>query len=278
MMTIVKVFLFILGFLFVLGVVAVITVAVLGRKFYLSWKKPYKEAIESFNHLPAPSRSFIEAFVQHRTFGDWFQRRGKYELDTLAIAYCASDERKRVKIMEHLPKHTKRQFHHQLKRTKQLTQEEVIDASRIFKEYMKRELENPHQKVELGLYALYFHEEYGPALHRIQHHSRHLNKNLREKIEQIVEVSLRNIPYYKERRMYEHTHKLETVLTKDLPEMLELMTQFSPSQRAEKEKELEAYLHAFSKELQQSEEKVSADINQQLVIKMRATTEKFKTT
>jgi hypothetical protein len=277
MMTIVKVFLFILGFLFVLGVVAVIAVAVIGRKFYLSWKKPYKDAVQSFDRLPAPSRSFIETFVQHATFGEWFKRYGRNELDTLAVAYCASDERKRMKMMERLPKETKRKLHQHLKQTKQVTPEVVIEASNVFKSYMRQELENPHHSVDMDFYALYFHEEYGPALTTIQHNIKYVNATLRGKIEKVVAVILRSIPYYKERRMYEQTHKLETVLMKDLPDMLQILSQFSPSQRMEKESELEVYLQEFSKEVQQAEDKINADIEQQLVIKMKATTEKFRT-
>jgi hypothetical protein len=278
MMTIVKVFLFILGVLFVLGIVSVVTVALVGRKLYVSWKKPYKDALQSFDQLPIRSRSFIEAFVEHPIFGEWFKRNGRNQLDTLAVAYCASDERKRMKIMERLPKETKRRLHQHLKQMKQITQEDAMETANVFKEYMQKGLENPTKNIDMDFYTLYFHDEYAPALKIIQQNIRYVNATLRDKIEQVVSTILRSVPYYKERRMYEQTHKLETVLMKDLPGMLQILSQFSPSQRLEKESELEAYLQEFSKDLQQTEDKINADIEQQLVVKMRATTEKFRTT
>ncbi|GAA3331792.1 hypothetical protein GCM10020331_089760 [Ectobacillus funiculus] len=87
---------------------------------------------------------------------------------------------------------------------------------------------------------------------------------MQEAITDIAASVLSGIPYYKERRMYEQQHKFEVFfLTKDLPDMLTLISNLPPAQRKEKEQELTVYLQEFQEEINSSH----AALEQELKVK-----------
>lgn len=123
---------------------------------------------------------------------------------------------------------------------------------------------------------MYFYDRYPDALNTIQAYKRSVNPSLQRMVDEITISVLNALPYYQEQRMFEQQHKLETFLMKDLIAMLSLVTQLPPSQRPEKEEELQVYLQNFQKEMEAVERDIRDSIDHDLNVKMRAAKEKFK--
>jgi hypothetical protein len=66
-------------------------------------------------------------------------------------------------------------------------------------------------------------------------------------------------------------------LTKDIPDMLALISQLPPSGRVEKEEELILFLQEFQQEVEEAETSMFSSVERELNVKMRAAKRKFHT-
>lgn len=271
-MSILTFILLILGGLLLFGLSAAAFLLFIGRRLFLSWKEPYKRATESLMRLSGPSLSFLQEFSQHPSLYQWIRNEANREPAALSALFCAADDSTRDRILASLTKQEQKRLRTALKRKKKFLPQELDDAKSTVRRYMEKEYQNPLRKSSLSFYKLYFYEEYGQALQHIEHYKKAVNPVMQEAIIDIAASVLSSIPYYKERRMYEQQHKFEVFLTKDLPDMLTLISNLPPAQRKEKEQELTAYLQEFQEEINGSH----AALEQELNVKMRAAKEKFQ--
>jgi len=270
-MSILTFILFVLGGLLLFGLSAAAFLLFIGRRLFLSWKEPYKRATESLKRLSGPSLSFLQEFSQHPSLYQWTRNEGNREPAALYALFCAADDSTRDRMLASLTKQEQKRLRTALKRKKKFLPQELDDAKVAVRRYMEKEYQNPLRKSSLSFYKLYFYEEYGQALQHIEHYKKAVNPAMQEAITDIAVSVLSSIPYYKERRMYEQQHKFEVFLTKDLPDMLTLISNLPPAQRKEKEEELTAYLQEFQEEINGSHAALERELN----VKMRAAKEKF---
>jgi hypothetical protein len=269
--------LFALGFLLLSGLGVIAALFFLGRRLFLSWKNPYKRATDSLQRLSHTSVPFLKEFTHHPLFYQWLRTEGKQNQAVLPVLFCAADEHTREHIFSLLPKHEQRNLHIALKKKRGFTDEDINQTVMNVRRYMEQEYQHPEKQLDLSFYTLYFYDEYSTALTYIQNYKKSVNPALRGTIDNIVTSVLHSIPYYRERRMYEEKHKFEMFLTKDLPEMLSLISQLPPAQRHEKEEELAAFLKEFQQEAEEAENSMYSSVEHALNVKMRAAKEKFYT-
>ena len=270
-MSILTFILLVLGGLLLLGLGTAAFLVFIGKRMFLSWKEPYKRATESLMRLSGPSLSFLQEFSQQPSLYQWVRNEANREPAALYALFCAADDSAKDRIFASLTKPEQKRLRTALKRKKKFSQQELDDAKYTVRRYMEKEYQNPLRKSSLSFYKLYFYEEYGQALQHIEHYKKAVNPVMQEAITDIAASVLSSIPYYKERRMYEQQHKFEVFLTKDLPDMLTLISNLPPAQRKEKEQELTVYLQEFQEEINSSH----AALEQELNVKMRAAKEKF---
>lgn len=175
-----------------------------------------------------------------------------------------------------LPKDKQKKVHAMAKTTKKVTNEDIDVAAMKVKDFLRQESQQSSKPTDLSFYKLYFYDRYPDALNTIQAYKRAINPSLQRTVDEITIAVLNALPYYQEHRMFEQQHKLETFLMKDLTDMLSLVAQLPPSQRPEKEEELQVYLQNFQKEMEAVERDIRDSINHDLNVKMRAAKEKFK--
>lgn len=72
-----KLVLILIGVLLLVGFTIVVLLVYFGRKFYLSWAKPYKRANESIEKLSNKSTPFLQEFTQNPLFYRWIRTEGK---------------------------------------------------------------------------------------------------------------------------------------------------------------------------------------------------------
>ncbi|MFX3624452.1 MAG: DUF3974 domain-containing protein [Ectobacillus sp.] len=269
--------LYVLGFIVLFGIGAAIALFFLGRKLFLSWRKPYKKANDSLQRLAHAAHPFLDEFTRHPLFRQWLRTDARQELPVLTVLFCAADQQTKNYILSSLPKYEQKRLHATVKQKRKFTNEDVNYAVSAVRAYMDDEYHHPGKKHDLSFYKLYFYDDYAQAISYIENRKRAVTPALGKTIDDIIALVLQNIPYYRERRMYEQTHKFEMLLTKDLPEMLELISQLPPAKRQEKENELALYLADFRQELEEAENSMYSSVNHALNVKMRATKEKFYT-
>lgn len=272
-MSILSVILLILGIVVLFGLGAATALFLIGRRVLLSWKKPYKRAMDSFGRLSGQSLSFLREFSRQPLLYQWLYSEAVREPAAVVALFCAADDAAKERILALLSKQEQKKLHAMVKKKKKFTMQELDDARNAVKRYMEAEYRNPLRKLSLSFYKLYFYEEYASALQYIDDYKKAVSPVLQEAIESIVVSVLRSIPYYKERRMYEQQHKFEVFVTKDVPDMLTLISSIPPMQRREKEKELTVFLQEFQKDMDGAHTAVEHDLN----VKMRAAKEKFHT-
>lgn len=260
-----------LGGLLLLGVASAAFVLLIGRRLFILWKEPYKRATDSLRRLSGPSLSFLKEFSQQPLLYQWLRNEAMREPTTLQILFCAADAGAREHILASLSKQEQKQLHIAVKKKKKISPQELEGAKAALRRYLEKEYRNPLSSSSLSFYKLYFYEEYGQALQHIEQYKKALDPALQEAITDIAASALRSLPYYKERRMYEQQHKLEVVLTKDLPEMLTLISSLPSVQRREKEQELTAVLQELKEEINGAYSALEHELN----VKMRAAKEKF---
>ncbi|MBO9131033.1 DUF3974 domain-containing protein [Bacillus sp. 165] len=265
----------VLGFFLLSGLAVMVAMFFFGRKLFLSWKKPYRKAIDSLERLSHSSVPFLKEFTNHSLFYEWLRKERKQHQDVLPVLFCLSEERTRERIFLLLPKQEQRKLHVALKQKKSITNEDIEKVTASVQSYMEEEYKHPTKQLDFSFYTLYFYEDYAAALTYIQNYTKSINPALRETIDNIVVSALHSIPYYRERRMYEEKHKFEMFLTKDLPDMLSLISQLPPSQRHEKEAELGVFLKEFQQEAEQAKNSMYSSVENALNVKLRATKEKF---
>ncbi|WP_459503198.1 DUF3974 domain-containing protein [Bacillus sp. C1] len=265
------------GILLLLGFTLIVLLVYFGRKFYLSWTKPYKRAHESIGKLSNKSTPFLQEFTQHPLFYRWIRTEGKKEQKVLNTLFCTANQRSREQVFSMLPKDKQKKVHAMAKTTKKVTNEDIDVAAIKIKDFLRQESQQASGSTDLSFYKLYFYDRYPDALNDIQAYKRSVNPSLQRMVDEITISVLHALPYYQEQRMFEQQHKLETFLMKDLIAMLSLVTQLPPSQRPEKEEELQVYLQNFQKEMEAVERDIRDSIDHDLNVKMRAATEKFKT-
>ncbi|PFZ03526.1 hypothetical protein COL60_25745 [Bacillus pseudomycoides] len=264
------------GILLLLGFTVVVLFVYFGRKFYLSWAKPYKRAHESVEKLSNKSTPFLQEFTQHPLFYRWIRTEGKKEQKALNTLFCISGQRTREQVFSMLPKDKQKKVHVMAKTTKKVTNEDIDVAVMKVKDFLRQESQQSSKPTDLSFYKLYFYDLYPDALNTIQAYKRSINPSLQRTVDDITISVLNALPYYQEQRMFEQQHKLETFLMKDLIDMLSLVAQLPPSQRPEKEEELQVYLQNFQKEMEVVERDIRDSIDHDLNVKMRAAKEKFK--
>ncbi|MFC5773963.1 DUF3974 domain-containing protein [Ectobacillus antri] len=273
--TIISIILTILGIgaVLLLGTGAVVVIA--GRRLYVSWKQPYKRAVDSMEKLSHKSIPFLQDFTHHASFRRWLREEGRSDIEALSVLFCATDHSTKGFILDALPRHEQKRLHIKIKQKKNFAKEDIDFTAVKIREYMEQAYQQADQTLDMSFYTLYFHEEYGETLKYIQNASRTVHAELRETIQVVVTAVLRNIPYYRTRRLYEQQHKYESFIMKDLPEMLEIITQLPPSQRPPKEEELTSYLQKFYDEFLTEESMMYKNLDSALQVKMQATKEKF---
>lgn len=274
-MSFLSILLTVLGILLLLGLGTVTGLFFVGRKLYLSWRKPYKRAIDSLSRMSHTSVPFLQEFTHHPLFRQWLRVNGKQDLQALTVLFCATDNSTKGYILSSLPQHEQKKLHMKIKQKKSFTAEDVEKAVSKVRGYIENEYQHPTKKLDLSFYTLYFHEDYAEALKYIQNYKKSVNPLLQETIDDIATAVLHSIPYYRSRRMYEQQHKFEMFLTKDLPDMLGLISQLPPPQRQEKEKELAVFLKQFQQEFEEAENSMYLSVENALQVKMRAAKEKF---
>ncbi|PEB51837.1 hypothetical protein CON65_12025 [Bacillus pseudomycoides] len=275
-MSFIKMALILIGTLLLVGFTIVVSLVYFGRKFYLSWAKPYKRAHESIEKLSNKSTPFLQEFTQHPLFYRWIRTEGKKEQKALNTLFCAADQRTREQVFSMLPKDKQKKVHAMAKATKKVTNEDIDVAAIKVKDFLRQESQQSSKPTDLSFYKLYFYDRYPDALNTIQVYKRSINPSLQRTVDEITILVLNALPYYQEQRMFEQQHKLETFLMKDLIAMLSLVVQLPPSQRPEKEEELKIYLQNFQKAMEAVERDIRDSIDHDLNVKMRAAKEKFK--
>ncbi|WP_242218226.1 DUF3974 domain-containing protein [Bacillus cereus group sp. BfR-BA-01380] len=268
--------LLLIGIVLLLGLTAVILLAYFGRKFYVSWKKPYKRTTDSMERLSHSTVPFLQEFTQHPLFYRWIRTEGSSSQKAFTVLFCTANERTKEQIFSMLPREKQKKLHYTVKTTKQVTSEDMEMTTMKVKEFLKRELQQPSKPNDFSFYKLYFYDRYPDALKHIQMYKRSVNPSLQRCIDDVTISVLQAIPYYQENRMFEQQHKLETFLMKDLVDMLSLIAQIPPAQRSEKEEELTIYLKGFQKEMEAVERNIRNAVDYDLQVKMRAAKEKFK--
>ncbi|MDM5154951.1 DUF3974 domain-containing protein [Bacillus sp. DX1.1] len=268
--------LMLVGIVLLVGFTAVVLLVYFGRKFFLSWTKPYKRANESIEKLSNKSTPFLQEFTQHPLYYRWIRTEGKKEQKAFNTLFCAADQRTREQVFSMLPKEKQKKVHAVAKTTKQITNEDIDVAAMKVKDFLRQESQQSSKPTDLSFYKLYFYDRYPDALKTIEAYKRSVNPSLQKTINDITISVLNAIPYYQEHRMFEQQHKLETFLMKDLTDMLSLIAQLPPSQRPEKEEELTVYLQNFKKEMEEVERNIRDSIDHDLNVKMRAAKKKFK--
>jgi hypothetical protein len=274
-MSFISILLTVLGILLLLGLGTMVALFFVGRRLYLSWRKPYKRAIDSLQRLSHTSLPFLQEFTHHPLFRQWLRAEGKRDMQALTVLFCATDNSTKGYILSSLPKYEQKKLHTRIKQKRNFTKEDVERTVATVRSYMDNEYHHPAKKLDLSFYSLYFYEDYRDALSYIQNCKKLVNPTLQDTIDDIVVSVLHSIPYYRSRRMYEQQHKFETFLTKDLPDMIELISQLPPSQRQEKEKELGLFLKEFQLEFEEAENSMYSSVENALNVKMRAAKEKF---
>ncbi|KEK23531.1 DUF3974 domain-containing protein [Bacillus gaemokensis] len=272
----IKMVLILIGTLLLVGFTIVVLLVYFGRKFYFSWTKPYKRAHESIEKLSNKSTPFLHEFTQHPLFYRWIRTEGKKEQKALNTLFCSADQRAREQVLSMLPKDKQKKVHVMAKKTKKVTNEDIDVAAMKVKGFLRQESQQSSKPTDLSFYKLYFYDRYPDALNTIQVYKRSVNPSLQRTVDEITISVLHALPYYQEQRMFEQQHKLETFLMKDLTDMLSLVAQLPPSQRPEKEEELQVYLQNFQKEMEAVERDIRDSIDHDLNVKMRAAKEKFK--
>ncbi|MEI4803757.1 DUF3974 domain-containing protein [Bacillus sp. NPDC077411] len=268
--------LLLIGIVLLIGLTAVILLAYFGRKFYVSWKKPYKRATDSMERLSHSTVPFLQEFTQHPLFYRWIRKEGSGSQKAFTVLFCTTNERTKEQVFSMLPKEKQKKLHYTVKTTKQITSEDMEMTTMKVKEFLKRELQQPSKPTDFSFYKLYFYDRYPDALKHIEMYKRSVNPSLQRSIDDVTISVLQAIPYYQENRMFEQQHKLETFLMKDLVDMLSLIAQIPPAQRSEKEEELTIYLKGFQKEMETVERNIRNAVDHDLQVKMRAAKEKFK--
>ncbi|MFJ8526448.1 DUF3974 domain-containing protein [Bacillus sp. NPDC094106] len=275
-MSFIKMALILIGTLLLVGFTIVVSLVYFGRKFYLSWVKPYKRAHESIEKLSNKATPFLQEFTQHPLFYRWIRTEGKKEQKALNTLFCAADQRTREQVFSMLPKDKQKKVHVMAKATKKVTTEDIDVAVIKVKDFLRQESQQSSKPTDLSFYKLYFYDRYPDELNTIQAYKRSINPSLQRTVDEITISVLNALPYYQEQRMFEQQHKLETFLMKDLIAMLSLVVQLPPSQRPEKEEELKIYLQNFQKAMEAVERDIRDSIDHDLNVKMRAAKEKFK--
>ncbi|WP_020061347.1 DUF3974 domain-containing protein [Bacillus sp. 123MFChir2] len=268
--------LLLIGIVLLIGLTAVILLAYFGRKFYVSWTKPYKRATDSMERLSHSTVPFLQEFTQHPLFYRWIRTEGSSSQKAFTVLFCTTNARTKEQVFSMLPKEKQKKLHYTVKTTKQVTSEDMEMTTMKVKEFLKRELQQPSKPQDFSFYKLYFYDRYPDALKRIEMYKRSVNPSLQRSIDDVTISVLQAIPYYQENRMFEQQHKLETFLMKDLVDMLSLIAQIPPAQRSEKEEELTIYLKGFQKEMEAVERNIRNAVDHDLQVKMRAAKEKFK--
>ncbi|MFD3448236.1 DUF3974 domain-containing protein [Microbacteriaceae bacterium 4G12] len=248
----------------------------LARKLYLSWRKPYKRATDSLYRTSHPALPFLQEFMYHPLFLQWLRTEANREQTSFALLLCATDEKKREYLFSTLMKTEQKSLNRLIRQKGTFRSEDIDYTMKQIRGYMDQEYQHPTKKLDLSFYTLYFYSEYGDVLKYIQSHKRLVNSQLQVAIEYIVISVLRSIPYYKEQRMYEQQHKFEAFLTKDLPEMLTLISKLQQPERSEKEEELTAFLVDFEQDIAAAKKDIALAVEHALNVKMRATKVKFE--
>ena len=270
-------FILLIGGIFLLiGFTIVVLLIYFGRKFFLSWKKPYKRAHESIGKLSNKSTPFLQEFTQHPLYYRWIRMDGKREQKVFNTLFCSANQRTREQVFSMLPKEKQKKVHVMAKTTKKITNEDIDVAAMKVKDFLRQELQQSSKPTDLSFYKLYFYDRYPDALNAIEVYKRSVSPALQRTINDITISVLNAIPYYQEQRMFEQQHKLETFLMKDLTDMMSLIAQLPPSEREEKEEELKNYLQNFQKEMEVIDRNIRESVDYDLKVKMKAAQKKFK--
>ncbi|MGG0187608.1 DUF3974 domain-containing protein [Bacillus rhizoplanae] len=265
-----------IGIVLLLGFTAVILLAYFGRKFYLSWTKPYKRAADSMERLSHSTVPFLQEFTQDPLFYRWIRTEGSRNQKAFTVLFCTANQRTKEHVFSMLPREKQKKLHYTVKTTKQITSEDMEMTTMKIKEFLRQESQQQSKPKDFSFYKLYFYDRYPDALKDIEMYKRSVNPSLQRSIDDVTISVLHAIPYYQENRMFEQQHKLETFLMKDLVDMLSLIAQIPPAQRSGKEEELAVYLKGFQKEMEAVERNIRNAVDYDLQVKMRAAKEKFK--
>lgn len=265
-----------IGIVLLLGLTAVILLVYFGRKFYLSWTKPYKRATDSIARLSHSTVPFLREFTQNPLFYRWIRTEGSSSQKAFTVLFCTANQRTKQQVFSMLPREKQKKLHYVVKKTKQITSEDMEMTAMKVKEFLKQESQQLSKPKDFSFYKLYFYDRYPDALKHIEMYKRSVNPSLQRSIDDVTISVLHAIPFYQENRMFEQQHKLETFLMKDLVDMLSLIAQIPPAQRSEKEEELTVYLNGFQKEMEAVERNIRNAVDYDLQVKMRAAKEKFK--
>lgn len=265
----------IIWILVVIGLGAVVAAIVLGRKIYYSWKKPYKRATESLQRVSNSTIPYLNEFTRNSLFRQWMQSNGMRDVATLTVLFSASDDATKGYIISSLSKDEQKKLHSIVRHKRSFTKEDVENTVSVLHDYMEEEYYHPTKKHDLSFYRIFFYDEYDAVLSEIQHYKKVVNITLQHTIDEIVTSVMQSIPYYRANKMYEQQHKYEMFLTKDLPSMLELISQLPPAQRLGKEQELAVFLKEFQETLQQEEQSIYESVEDALNVKIRTAREKL---
>ncbi|WP_416828932.1 DUF3974 domain-containing protein [Ectobacillus polymachus] len=265
----------ILWILVAIGLTTVIVLVFLGRRLYYSWKKPYKRATESLVRVSNQSYPFLNEFSRSALFRQWMRTDGMQDVGTLTVLFSASDDVTKGYIISSLSKEEQKRLHSTVRHKRSFTKEDVDQTVSKLHDYMEEEYYHPTKKHDLSFYRLFFFDEYAEVLSQIGHYKKVVNITLQHTIDEIVTSVMQSIPYYRANKMYEQQHKYEMFLTKDLPNMLELISQLPPSQRLGKEQELAVFLKEFQEALKQAEMSIYESVEDALHVKIRTAREKL---
>lgn len=268
--------LLLIGIFLILGLTAAGLLVYFGRKFFLSWTKPYRRGTDSIQQLSHQSTPFLQEFTKHPLFYRWARTEGEKEQQVLTVLFCAANERTKERVFSALPKNRQKKLHIVAKTTKSITSEDVDVAVMKVKDFLRQEAQQSPKQTDLSFYKLYFYDRYPNALKEIERYRRSMSPSLQKTIDEVTTSVLHALPYYQENRLFEQQHKLETFLMKDLVAMLSLVAQIPSSQRSAKEDELAVYLTNFQKEMEEVEQNIQNAVDYDLQVKMKAAKEKFK--
>ena len=264
-------FMLIFGGMFVLAASPIIIYS-FGKRWIINATNPYQRVLTSFQQLQHPSRSFVEAFANTKLVQKWISE-GRLSEVSASTLFAYMNNSVRNTFTRSLPRERIKPIDLFLRKTKKAKKIHIEHVEAEVKNLLQEDIEQLASTRE-HLQFYYFNELFD-SLELVNTFKQQANHAIQHQIDQVVSRTLHLLPYFEQNKMYELSHKFKTLLIKDLPESIRLLSNIEGKEKLDKEAELYVVLKSVISEITQIENQIKNSTNDELEKRMKIMKTKY---